>query len=103
MDDNYHREVIEGIAAIRKMQQELARTAEKQIELLERLVEVEHTSNDFKKALDRIFARLDIVEDEVDKWRLLRQLITWIGPAGLIATIWGMLHLHDFLNHGVHP
>jgi len=103
MDDNYQREVIEGIAAIRKLQQELARTAEKQIELLERLVEVEHTSNDFKKALDRIFTRLDKVEDEVNKWRLMRQLLTWIGPAGLIAIVWGLLYLHDAMNIGIHP
>lgn len=103
MEDIYQREVIEGIAAIKKMQEELARTAERQIDLLERLVEVEHTSNDVKSALGRMFTRLDSVEEEVDKWRLMRQIITWVGPAGLIAIIWGMLNLHDLINHGGHP
>lgn len=101
-ESEYNREVIEGIAAIKKMQEELARTAERQIDLLERLVEVEHTSNDVKNALSRLFNRMDMVEEEVEKWRLMRQIVTWVGPAGLIAILWAMLNLHDIINHA-HP
>ena len=95
MIENYQREVIEGIAFIKKIQQELARTAEKQLELLERLVEVEHTSNDFKRTLERYGTRIEVIEDEVVRWKFLRQIITWMGPAGLIALIWIIVRLQE--------
>ena len=94
---DYQREVIAGIASIKQLQTQLARTAERQIELLERLVEVEHTSNNFKDALNRVFVRLDTIETEVDNWRVMRKLITWLGPAGVIAVIWVMVNSYNLV------
>lgn len=96
-DNDYHREVIAGISSIKKMQTELAKTAEKQIELLERLVEVEHVANDFKSALARMYTRLDKAEEEINKWKVMRQVITWIGPAGSITILWALYELHNLI------
>lgn len=94
--ESYQREVIEGIMQIRKMQEELARTAEKQIELLERLVELEHTAGDFKQSISRLGKRIELLEEEVDNWKVMRKLASWLGPTGLVGVLGALFFiLHD--------
>lgn len=85
--DEYQREVIEGIMQIKKLQEDLTRTAEKQIELLERLVELEHAAGDFKQSIVRMNKRLEILEEEVSSWKVMRKLVSWLGPAGLVGIL----------------
>ena len=98
--ESYQKDVIEGISAIKRMQFELAKTAEKQIELLERLVGLEHDTKECNSSLKQLNTRLTVVEEEVDKWAVMRKVIAWVGPTGLVATIWILLEVHDMLAHG---
>lgn len=94
--DEYQREVIEGIMQIKKLQEDLARTAEKQIELLERLVELEHAAGDFKQSIVRMNKRLEVLEEEVNSWKVMRKLVSWLGPTGLVAVVIAVfMLLHD--------
>ena len=95
--ESYQKEVIEGISAIKRMQFELAKTAEKQIE---RLVGLEHDTRECNNSLKQLNNRLTVVEEEVDKWAVMRKVIAWVGPTGLVATIWILLEVHDLLAHG---
>jgi hypothetical protein len=100
MDSNdYQRKVVESITQIKLMQEGLAKATNKQIELLERLVGLEHDAAASRKTLERMFDRLDAIEEEVDNWKVMRKLVTWIGPAGLIALVWV---LYEYV-HTVRP
>lgn len=97
MDSNeYQSKMVEQLSQIKRMQEDLAVATARQIELLERLVALEHDSAHYRDGLSRVFKKIETLEEEVDKWKVMRKLVAWLGPTGLIGVL-GILFVifHD--------
>ena len=96
MDSNeYQSRMVEQLAHIKRMQEDLAVATARQIELLERLVALEHDSANYREGLSRVFRKIESLEEEVDNWRVMRKLVAWLGPTGLV----GVLGVLFFMFH----